>query len=95
MTALMLAAGKNSNPEVITTLVKADADPNARNENGMTALMLAAGINSNPEVISILLDAGADPKIKDRSGMMAMAYMKSNEKLKNTDAYWKLNDATY
>ena len=91
----MVAAGKNSNPEVIAALLKVGADPNAKDKDGWTALMFAASFNSNPEILTTLLDAGADPKIKSHSGMTVMDHMKSNEKLKNTDVYWKLNDLSY
>ena len=57
--------------------------------------MTAAAFNANPEVITALLKLGADPKAKDSSGKTALDYAKENEKLKNTDAFWKLNDASF
>jgi hypothetical protein len=43
-----------------------------------------------------LLDAGADAKARDESGRTPFDYAREkNEKLKNTDAYWRLNDAQY
>ena len=42
-----------------------------------------------------LLNAGADAKAKDDKGKTAFDCAKNSEKLKNTDAYWKLNDALY
>ena len=36
--------------------------------------------------------AGADPKAKTADGKTAWDLIQDNEKLKNTDAYWRLND---
>ena len=57
---LILAAGFNSNPAVIEALIKAQADVNARNKDGVTPLMAAAMNNSNPAVIEALIKAKAD-----------------------------------
>lgn len=72
-TLLMYAAGWNSNPEVITLLLKAkptvddsaEEGPNPSpmlmgSESGWTALMYAAENNPNPEIIIVLLGAGAN-----------------------------------
>ena len=75
--------------------IKGGANVNARNKSGLTPLMYAAGNNPDPEVLNILLGAGADPKAKDEYERMAIDYAKNNEKLVNTDAFWKLNDASY
>jgi ankyrin repeat protein len=58
-TVLMRAARYNSNPEVITVLLKGGADIRARDKDGSTALMVAAQ-NDNPEVVTALLEAGTD-----------------------------------
>ena len=34
-------------------------------------------------------------KAKDNAGKTALDYAQTNEKLKGTDAYWKLNEAQY
>ena len=91
-TPLMVAAWFNPNPEVITTLLKAGADINARDKDGGTPLMVAAWFNPNPEVITTLLKAGADAKAKDSEGKTAFDRAQNNEKLKGTDAYWKLKE---
>ena len=94
LTPLMMATSHNSNPEVITALIKAGADVNAKAEYGMTSLMFAA-LNSNPEAIIALLQHGANPKTKNKYGQMAIDFAREEEKLKNTDVFWKLNDASY
>ncbi|MCL1875951.1 MAG: ankyrin repeat domain-containing protein [Synergistaceae bacterium] len=94
------AIGSMSSSEVITTLIKAGAKVNVKDEYGMTPLIFAAKkvigpeFELNPEVITILLNAGADPKVRDSSRKMAIDYAKENEKLKNTDVFWNLNDMT-
>ena len=58
-TPLMGAAMYTENPEVISVLLEAGADVNAKGGGGMTALMLAVE-KTNPEVVTMLLEAGAD-----------------------------------
>ena len=93
-TPLILAAWHNPNPDVITTLLRAGADINARNKNGSTVLMAAAGFNQNPEVITTLLRAGADGKAKSNEGKTAFDYAQYNEKLKGTAALRQLQEAS-
>jgi ankyrin repeat protein len=95
-TPLMYAAWFNQNPQVITTLLKAGADINARDRyNNMTPLMYAAWFNQNPEVITTLLNAGADAKAKSSAGKTAFDFAQYKLKLIGTNAYWKLNDAQF
>ena len=54
-THLHKASVCTSRPEVIATLIEADANPNARCLNGLTPLHLAAQSNGYPEVITELL----------------------------------------
>ena len=53
----------SNNPAVITALLEAGADPEARDKFGGTPLLAASG-NENPAVIAALLDAGADLKAR-------------------------------
>ena len=78
--ALMLAAMKITDPDVITLIAKAGADVNAKSEEGRTALMYAAGRNKNPAVAQALINAGADVGIKDSFffGKRAKDYAKDN-----------------
>jgi ankyrin repeat protein len=93
-TPLMYAAMYNQNPEVITALLAAGADIKVRDKYGRSPLMAAARDNQNPEVITILLKAGADGKAKSSAGKTAFDYAQGNAKLKGTDAYRKLQEAS-
>jgi ankyrin repeat protein len=77
-----------------TALLNAGANLKARDSDGETALMYAATGNHNPEVIMAMLKAGANAKAKDNEGKTAFDYAQDNEKLKGTDAYWKLQEAS-
>jgi ankyrin repeat protein len=88
----MLASDSNKNPEMMTMLLEAGIDINARDKNGRTALMWAARNNSNPSVVLTLLEAGADAKLRNSKGNRAIDIAATNEALKGTDAYWRLND---
>ena len=94
-TALMIAAQYNPNPEMIVALVRSGSDVNARGENGRTALMAAASKSENPDVIVALLRSGADASARSGDGRRAVDYARDNAKLKGTEAFWKLNDASY
>ena len=54
------------------------------------------GLNQgNPEVIDVLLDNGADGTLESDIGKTAFDYAEENSFIKDTDAYWRLNDAQY
>ena len=89
------SAGANSNPDIIIALIRAGADVNARSKWGNTPLHAAVEENSNPDVITALLEGGADGSIEDDNGRTPFDLAKDNEALKNTDAYWALNDARF
>jgi len=94
-TPLHRAAALNPNPEIIQALVRLGADINARDKDGLTPLHWAAFVNSNPQVVLVLLDLGADPKARTSDGKTAWDLIQENPKLKNTPAYWKLNDLRF
>ncbi|HWF85832.1 MAG TPA: ankyrin repeat domain-containing protein [Vicinamibacterales bacterium] len=71
-TALLLAAPTAPAP-LVTALVKAGADVNAKDVRGMTPLMLAVATDHpNLEAIRTLLAAGADVNIRSLAGETAL-----------------------
>lgn len=79
---------------VVTVLLEAGANPNARDKSGQTTLHRAAEY-STPAIITALLKAGADPAAKDEKGKTAWDLAKKNPSLKGTDVYWQLNEARF
>ena len=65
VSALMLTAAFNADPEVVQVLVAAGADVTARDADGWSALMYAAAHNRNAGVTRLLLAAGADPHTRN------------------------------
>lgn len=57
-TALMNAAARNPNPEVISILIKGGTDIHAKAIGDTTALTFAAWNNPSSEIISLLLKMG-------------------------------------
>ena len=66
-TMLHFAAANSSNPAVLSVLLDAGYDPNAKGDDGRTPLHLAA-YNDNAIVSSVLLDAGAQPNARTNGG---------------------------
>ena len=89
-TPLNRAAAHNGNPVVVKVLLEAGADIEAQSEDGWTPLHDSAVFNKTPTVVTALLDAGANPKAETNEGKTAFDLMQENEKLKGTDAYWRL-----
>ncbi len=67
-----VAAGDNTNSELVRTLFEAVADLESRDRNTETALMHAAERNTNPAVAQVLIDAGGDIEIQDRNHWMPL-----------------------
>ena len=65
--ALMYAA-ENGGRRAVETLVRAGADVNQQNKEGVTALMVALRRYNNEEIIDFLLAHGADVKVGDGKG---------------------------
>ena len=74
---------------IVSLLLEAGADVNAKGDNEETALMLAAA-NPNPEVVSLLLEAGADVNARDNRGNSALNYANA---INNTRTVEKLRAA--
>lgn len=71
-TILMVAAWSNGDPQVITALVQAGADPNRNDANGWPPLLYAAQNNREPKVLLALAQAGARLEYQDRQGRTAL-----------------------
>lgn len=75
LTALMLIAATNPNPDLIDVLVEAGAVVDATSpESSMTALSLAAAANPNGEVVTRLIEHGADCERRDNLGWTPLVY---------------------
>ena len=66
-TFLHRAAQFSSSPTVLSILLDAGFDPNAKNDDGWTPLHYAA-FNDNAIVSSVLLEAGAEPNARTNGG---------------------------
>ena len=55
-------------PEIISALIKAGAEINARDKDGATPLIIAARWNSSPEIFAALIKAGAEVNARDNDG---------------------------
>ncbi|MCL2010843.1 MAG: ankyrin repeat domain-containing protein, partial [Synergistaceae bacterium] len=89
-----LALCRTGTATEVEAAVKGGANVNARDEYGETALMLAARSTRDPEVVSVLLRHGADASIRDDDGRSAFDYASVNARLRNTDAYRQLLEAS-
>jgi ankyrin repeat protein len=94
MYALSWGAMMGQKPEVVFALLKAGANVNAKDGNGATALMDATNGTNAEMMITALLKAGAEAKAKDNTGKTALDYAQGNPKLKDTDAYRQLQEAS-
>lgn len=103
---MLMVASTNPNPAVMAVLIELGYDDifqnsagmydvNFQNSAGMSVLMRTAEFCVNPDMITLLLDTGADPKLKDKDGKTVLDYAMKNEKLKDTEVFWRLVDASF
>ena len=86
-------AAQGEAPALVAALVKAGADPNARDtRGGWTPLHLAAWFGKTPAVVAALVDAGANPAARDKKGKTPSDYAEQNEALKATDVSSRLKE---
>jgi uncharacterized protein len=65
----------HGNTDLVRRLLRAEADPNTRNEYGSSPMSEAATVG-NAEILELLLDAGADvesPNLEGQTALMAVA----------------------
>ena len=79
---------------MLEILIQAGADINASDAEGWTPLHLAAGYGTS-EMVHILLEAGANARARTLSGAVPFDMAQLNEILKESSAYWLLNDARF
>ncbi|MEG9861651.1 MAG: ankyrin repeat domain-containing protein [Parvularculales bacterium] len=95
-TPLLWAAVRSKSPAVLELLLNRGADMEIRGGAfGHTPLLTAARLTSNPAIVETLLRGGADATAQDEFGRTAFELAKENESLKDTKAYWLLNEAQY
>ena len=82
---LLLENSRQGNAEITEILIKAGANINARNAEGMTPLIIAAA-EGNAEVAAKLIEAGADLEAKDENGNTALMYASLNNANEATDS---------
>jgi uncharacterized protein len=68
--AVINSAAASGRADVVKIVLRAGADPNARQMMGYTA-MHAAAARDSVEMVQALLDAGADPFLKNDEGLTA------------------------
>ena len=89
------AAAKNGDLAMTKALLEMKADVRARDKDGWTPLHWAAAKSKNPAIVEALLDAGANARARTGGGQIPLDFIKKNQALENTQAYWKLNDLSY
>ena len=72
----------------------AEAGADAKDDDGETPLH-AAIRNDNPDVITRLIKLGADGTAKTDDGETAWDLAQNNEALRDTKAWWLLNDLRF
>jgi ankyrin repeat protein len=68
--AVINSAAASGRADLVKLVLRAGADPNARQQMGYTALHAAAA-HDNVEMAQVLLDTGADPTLKSDDGQTA------------------------
>jgi ankyrin repeat protein len=93
---LHFAARNNTNPAIIETLVRLGAQVNARDGLlGRTPLHEAAHFGRSSDVLLKLLELGADPRARTVMGETPWTLIQENPELRDTPAFWRLNELRF
>ena len=82
-------------PAIIELLVAAGSYLEARDTAGETPLHLASQHSQSPTIIEALLDSGANGAALSADGATPWDLAQSNDYIKDSSAYWRLNDARF
>ena len=74
--------------------LESGSDIEARSEGGWTPLHVAAQLGTSETIIA-LIKAGVDITARDRANKLPWHYAEQNDKIKGTDAYWRLREAQF
>ena len=74
---LQLCRAVDPNPEILTLLLKVNANPNATAADGMTSLM-SASYKGHEQVVGALLEANANPNAPGPYGMTSLIFASQN-----------------
>ncbi len=89
--SVLLETMMHGKPEIIRSLLEADANINQQSQYGVTALMMAVGA-SRFKIAELLLDYSADPDLLDQSGAKAIDRFSAYNK--NHALYLRLAEIT-
>ncbi len=92
-TALIRACQESNFPEMIDALLRNGADPNDTTISGFNPFMRACRFNKHPQVIDVFLQNKANVRARF-NGNTALDYAKDNPHIFESEAYWRLHEAT-
>jgi ankyrin repeat protein len=77
----------NSNPDIVSLLIKKGADANNQDDReGFTVLMMVAYWSPNPiPLMRVLIDNGADVNLQNKDGLTALMFSIANFKNKESE----------
>jgi ankyrin repeat protein len=95
-TPLVWAIWTGSSVETVSLLIDNGANIESSNINGWTPLMYAVA-GKKADTVQVILDRGSNvhATVSDGSGRTAWDIMQGNKYLRNTNAYWHLNDSRF
>ena len=74
----LISASRNGHKDVVSMLLQAGAQVDAKDTYGWTALMWASSRNGYKDIVSMLLQAGAQVDAKDNDGWTALMLASRN-----------------